>query len=83
MFNVVNKCISGISGISVHQGHFGPNWRKVAKTGAKEGNFVIMENQGSKCNYREMIAYSVISEKLRGPLCNSPAEAGVSATSLK
>ena len=70
MFNVVNKCISGIS---VHQGHFGPNWRKVAKSGAKEGNFIIMENQGSKCKAGEIIAYSLIREELRGPLCNLPA----------
>ena len=80
MFNVVNKCISGIS---VHQGHFGPNRRKVAKTGAKEGNFVIMENQGSKCKSSDNTADSVISEDMRGSLCNSPAEAGVNATSLK
>ena len=63
MFNVVNKCFSGIS---AYRGYSGPNWRKVAKSWAKEGNYVIMENQGSKCKYGEIIIDLVISEKLRG-----------------
>ena len=50
-------------------------WAKLEKSGeigAKEGKYVIMENQGSKCNSRGIIAYLVIKEEFRGALRNSP-----------
>ena len=50
-------------------------WTKLEKSGeirAKEGKYLIMENQGSKCNSGGIIAYLVIKEEFRGALCNLP-----------